>query len=1051
MQLEKQLVLNKYFLNLFGFNDFSDLSDKLKDTEPGYDNQGRSYFIGVLIGFNGEWEQSLLRYDEAIRDYVERLRQNRSDPNLNLKYFQYIAVLFTEIYLDKYYGNKQEFLEELNKFLDGFNNKYRLTISHFKEREFKKIAFWMATGSGKTLILHINYWQILKYSRNNWDNILLIAPNEGLSEQHYDELKLSGIKAKLYDGNEDNLKTKDHEVLVIDIYKLTKQKKGKGVSVDISYFDGKNLVFIDEGHKGQRAEEQKWKKLREEIAKNGFLFEYSATFGQVIESKKLRDNTDLFDEYTKAIIFDYSYKYFYTDGYGKDFYIYNIKTNRKKNRSIYSHDQQNLLLIASMLSYYEQLIIFEEHYKELSEYDIKKPLWIFVGSRVTGDAINSDIVKLIQFLDTITKDKNYVKETIYKILQGNSELIDKNGDDIFKEKFQFIKNKDYGINNLIENMYQEVFGGMGRLEVYEIKNAKGELGLKVSTAKKYFGVIYVGELKSLKKLLMESELNPKKDSLTQSLFSNINTNSSSINILIGAKKFIEGWNSWRVSNMGLLNMGSSEGPQIIQLFGRGVRLKGRKEDSLKREKNPDYKLKVLQTLFIFGLNADYIDAFLNTMAKEEMDPEEIIIPIKFPKYKDWNSKIYTIKTKDNFNFVNIPVKLIVDNKILDNVLVDLRPKITVRHEFSDEYVESVIDKPIKIPEEYLNIIDKDYIYSKVVDHKIARNMYNLILDYDTIIEVVNSRRYKIFLSSIIGISVENNSRQPVLKINSFDGVTKFQDIILMAIKEYMNKFYIKEEKKRTLDYLEAIPLTIDNSSSMYPKDKEIILKIPRSFSSDIKNVMEQLSIYCSGTIPANWKPGKSFILDLSNHLYTPLITWMKNKDEIKSMPVKLNKGETDFVQDFEAFINDNQNVIKNNEVFLLRNLSRKGIGFFLDSGFYPDFIIWVRKENKQHLIFIDPKGIRTLGNFKDEKIQLCGSYIKEIEQQINKELGKKGVKENLQLDSFILSVTPYNDIKHIFNGGNSTIDDFWKHNVIFQEENDYIKRIFKQVGALSKK
>lgn len=1048
MKLEKQLVLNKYFLNLFGFKDFTDLSDNLKDIEQGYDNQGRSYFVSVLIGLNPKLEQPLLRYDESIRNYVERLKQGRGDPNLNLKYFQYIAVLFTEIYLDKYYSNRPGFLEELNRFLDEFNNEYRLTISHFKETEFKKLAFWMATGSGKTLILHINYWQILKYSGNDWDNILLITPNDGLSEQHYDELKLSGIRAKLYDGNVDNLKTKNQEILVIDIYKLTKEKKGKGVSVDISYFDGRNLVFIDEGHKGQRAEEQKWKKLREEIAKNGFLFEYSATFGQVIESKKLRDNTDLFDEYTKAIIFDYSYKYFYTDGYGKDFYIYNIKTTSRKNIGAYSQDQQNLLLIASMLSFYEQLIIFEEYNKELNEYNIEKPLWIFVGSRVTGDDINSDIVKLIQFLDKITKDEDYVREKINKILQGNSDLIDKNGDDIFKEKFKFIKEKDYEINDLIENIYHKVFGGKGRLELYEIKNAKGELGLKISTEKNYFGVIYVGELKSLKKFIAELGLDVKKDYLNQSLFSNINENRSPINILIGSRKFIEGWNSWRVSNMGLLNMGSSEGPQIIQLFGRGVRLKGRKDDFLKRERNPDYKLKILQTLFIFSLNADYMDAFLKVMATEEMDPEEIIIPIKFLKYKDWERKIYTIKTKDNFNFINSPVKLTIDEKILYNVVVDLRPKITLRHKSSDEHIESRIDKPIIIHDEYLDIIDRDYLYSEIIEYKIARNMYNLILDYDTIMQIIKSRKYKIFLSNTSEISAQNNNKELVLKINSFDGVKKFQDIILITIKEYINKFYIKEEKKRTLNYLEAIPLTIKNQPSMYPKDKKIILKIPKNFGSDIKNVMEQLSIYCSGTIPANWKPGKSFILDLSNHLYTPLITWMKNKDEIKSMPVKLNKGETDFVQDFEAFINDNQNVIKNNEVFLLRNLSRKGIGFFLDSGFYPDFIIWVRKENKQHLIFIDPKGIRTLGNFKDEKIQLCGSYIKEIEQQINKELGKKGVKENLQLDSFILSVTPYNDIKNIFNEGNSTIDDFWKHNVIFQEENDYIKRIFEQVGAL---
>ena len=111
MQLEKHLVLNKYFLNLFGFNDFNELREKLKDTQEGYDTMGRSYFVDVLIGLKPEWEDLLLRYDETIRGYVERLRPNRKQPNFNLKYFQYLAVLFTEIFLDRYYNDRQRFFK----------------------------------------------------------------------------------------------------------------------------------------------------------------------------------------------------------------------------------------------------------------------------------------------------------------------------------------------------------------------------------------------------------------------------------------------------------------------------------------------------------------------------------------------------------------------------------------------------------------------------------------------------------------------------------------------------------------------------------------------------------------------------------------------------------------------------------------------------------------------------------------------------------------------------------------------------------------------------
>lgn len=765
MRLEQYLILNKYFLNLFGINHFNELREKLKDALEGYDASGRSYFADLLIRLRPDWERDLIKYDEAIREYVERLRRNRRQQSFNLKYFQYLAVLFTEIFLDAYYNDRSRFLSDLNTFLDNYSKKSKKKVAPFTEEDLRKLAFWMATGSGKTLVMHINYWQMLKYSKNRWDNVILITPNEGLSRQHYEELRLSGIPCKLYDGNVDNLKTKDGEILVIDIHKLTEEKRGRGVSVDVSYFDGKNLVFIDEGHKGQKSEEQKWKKLREEIGKNGFIFEYSATFGQVVGK-----NRDLLEEYAKAIIFDYSYKYFYADGYGKDFYVYNIREDA------YTETQRDLLLTAALLSFYEQLEVFERYRDELRAYSIEKPLWVFVGSRVAGKGINSDVVRVIQYLERIARDERYLKENAAKILKGESGLLDTNGNDIFEGKFEFIRNLD--VDSLVENVYRKVFGGKGRLEVYEIKNADGELGLKISTAESYFGVVNVGDVGTLKKLI--SEMDVKEDHFSHSLFFEVNENNSSINILIGSKKFVEGWNSWRVSNMVLINMGKGEGPQIIQLFGRGVRLKG-KNFSLKREENPDYKLKVLQTLFIFGLNADYINAFLRAISNEEVDYEELAIRLNRPEKRE--DGIYT--TKDGFDY---PVKLRFEEDILETIKIDLRPKITVAHGLKVGAAETVTDNPVEVPEEYFELIDWQYVRSEIINFKITRGFYNLIVDADTLRRIAKSNKYRLFLSEMDGIGIENNNGK--LKIKSFDGLRKFQEIVLAVLKDYVQKFYV---------------------------------------------------------------------------------------------------------------------------------------------------------------------------------------------------------------------------------------------------------------------
>ncbi len=81
-----------------------------------------------------------------------------------------------------------------------------------------------------------------------------------------------------------------------------------------------------------------------------------------------------------------------------------------------------------------------------------------------------------------------------------------------------------------------------------------------------------------------------EDEFSESFFEQINNKDSDINILIGSKKFTEGWNSYRVSSIGLLNIGRNAGSQIIQIFGRGVRLRGL-EGLLKRSEEIPQKNK----------------------------------------------------------------------------------------------------------------------------------------------------------------------------------------------------------------------------------------------------------------------------------------------------------------------------------------------------------------------------------------------------------------------------------------------------------------------------
>lgn len=66
------------------------------------------------------------------------------------------------------------------------------------------------------------------------------------------------------------------------------------------------------------------------------------------------------------------------------------------------------------------------------------------------------------------------------------------------------------------------------------------------------------------------------------------------------------------------------------------------------------------------------------------------------------------------------------------------------------------------------------------------------------------------------------------------------------------------------------------------------------------------------------------------------------------------------------------------EVYLLRNFSKSGLGFFGGRRFYPDFIIWARRGAGQWVSFVDPKGLIHLADETDGKVMLAHD-LREVE------------------------------------------------------------------------
>src|SRR4030042_1742077 len=114
-KLEQRLVLLAWLNARFGFERNRDLLEYMKKAAEGFDASGRSYIYHHLESLGDKVRISpddLVRYDENIREHLRAMNIRRSEP-ITLRYFQHIAVLYTEFFLDHYFNSRNEMLHSL--------------------------------------------------------------------------------------------------------------------------------------------------------------------------------------------------------------------------------------------------------------------------------------------------------------------------------------------------------------------------------------------------------------------------------------------------------------------------------------------------------------------------------------------------------------------------------------------------------------------------------------------------------------------------------------------------------------------------------------------------------------------------------------------------------------------------------------------------------------------------------------------------------------------------------------------------------------------------
>jgi len=1092
----KQLVLNQWMMTFFKGGSLQALKNRLgEDRHEGIDEDGQTGFFHELhqnlFQVDRISEPELRRYDLNIVQHWNAITERRNLAEgimLNMKYFQYLSLLFTEIYLDWYFNRRQQLLDGLNGAMQAYNagqgteNRFQ----SFDADELNKLAFWNATGSGKTLLLHVNIRQYLHYFQSgnkalHPDKIILLTPNEGLSRQHLAELQLSGFALyRLFDKNRSNVFKGTIEV--IDINKLGDEMGDKTVAVEA--FEGNNLVLVDEGHRGTGTAAGAWMSRREALVRGGFAFEYSATFGQAVakgltvqkaeeellkkKAKMLFATTNLrnLDDaqkqqltlasnekrrarsmatreiYAKSILFDYSYKFFYEDGYGKESLILNLKDED------YSQDETaRLYFTACLLSFYQQQYLWGANRDKLAGFNIEKPLWVFVGNTVSGE--DSDILNVLQFLAGFLNDETQTKQWLQDLLANTARLLDAKGRNIFHDRFTPLL--EFSVEDVYADILHRLFNADARqrLKVVNLKGSKGELALKVGEAEP-FGLINIGDDASFfKEAEKATEFDAEADDFGGSMFGKINRKDSQVHVLIGSRKFTEGWSSWRVSTMGLLNMGKGEGSQIIQLFGRGVRLKGQSY-SLKRstlgQRPKRVHLERLETLNIFGVNAGYMATFKDYLKEEGITPPDEMIELDFQTRANLpKSKLKTLALKDGYKdnqikgfkrthfpwLYEVPVEFA--GKIKEaHIELDLYPKIEAlaagKQLDAGELPDISVRKTGKIASETMALFDFDRIYLAVQEFKQMRSWSNLRLDRSRLLDfcLASNDWYTLYIPPA------------ELEIHCIADIGKQKNILVRLLQDYTDRFYKTLKTAYEGQFYDIVNVQKDDESML----KVYHFEIEDNDDGDAyeKKIKVLQNLVKAGKIgEANkWNAGQMVAICFASHLYYPLFA-IGGDVPLKMRPLAFDHpNEVRFVRDLEDFYKSplGQQVIGNRSLYLLRNADTKakGLGFALAGNFYPDFLLWLvdDKTGEQWLNFVDPKGLRQM-NLNDPKLGLY-KEVKVIQEKLGDPL--------LTLNAFIVSGTKFTNLLNLA----CKQADLEERNVLFMSDGGpvYLQKMFER-------
>ncbi|GAA9341500.1 DEAD/DEAH box helicase family protein [Helicobacter pylori] len=873
-----------------------------------------------------------------INEPLERLDFKSFDNNKELLDYQQQALInafrMLVAYFKDFKGSKKEFYAFYQKHYSFANCDFTkkklhpLLKSHFKvenhcvsfENFINRLAFYMATGSGKTIVI-IKLVELLSVAIRMGlipkKNIMFFSANENLIKQFEKEIEKYN-RGKDYSKQMDfkNLKSvknedfyhapKIMEQTALFYYRADLMNDEESKENLLNYKDywdnGENYVILDEAHKGNKSESKR-QAIFSLLSLKGFLFNFSATF---------TEESDLI-----TAVYNLSVGEWVKLGYGKESVLL------KKNNLIAFKELKDLNDREKEIALLKALLLLSMQKRYQTEGYFHDPLMLVFTHSVNVKNSDAEI-----FFKTLARVIENDDEGDF--LKAKEDLLE----ELMKPEFLFSdnKDKDYKVRVFTEGLKSMDFKGLkeevfyannGHIEVIINPKNNQEIAFKLNTSDKVFCLIKIGDITEwiYEKLKSVKVVSKNLSFKEESYFSQIDE--SSINILVGSRTFETGWDSTRPSVILFLNIGLDDDAKklVKQSFGRGVRIESVKnqrqrlayleiDPSIKESLKPNAAM--LETLFVIPTNHASLEAILKFQKESENGGEDrgTWREIKLEKTRIEHALFVPCYRKEPTSILEIP----------------------------ESASFKMSGKNFKDLKEYFNLMSEKHFILKheIYDPKDYKQLKNMIQKAH--FKKVSTWHYKdldYMISEIKG-KLYPNQKVPKDEFNALDN----EKIV------HFKRIKVKASKK------EELVKKIQEVKEYAPLDKETLIK---------KIAQGEIDPYDT----EKHKQDKTFevdgaeLLKLKEHYYTPLIK-AKNCDWLKHV-VKV-ESEIDFLKELQE--TETIKTLQENYDFwafskIDEHLDNLFIPYFNNAAercFFPDFIFWLQKGGTQIICFIDPKG-----------------------------------------------------------------------------------------------